>query len=173
MIGWFFFAMYAITIPVANWLIVNVGTTCIDNGPCIVPVGFGLFAPSGVLVIGFSLVFRDIVQEYLGAKISVTAVIIGAILSAVTSNHHIAIASALAFLIAELFDFFIYSKLRNKGFEVAAIASGIVGAVIDSMLFVYVAFGSFDLSLGTSIAKIYASVAVASIYFIYNRVVKK
>jgi hypothetical protein len=45
---------YLACIPLANWLISNVGTTCAPNGPCLVPVGFGLLAPSGVLVIGLA-----------------------------------------------------------------------------------------------------------------------
>ncbi|MBN4747477.1 VUT family protein, partial [Pandoraea nosoerga] len=49
------------TIPLANWLIGNVGTTCVPGGPCIIPVGFGLMAPSGVLMVGLALVLRDLV----------------------------------------------------------------------------------------------------------------
>ncbi len=46
------FLAYIATIPAANWLIGNVGTTCVPNGPCLIPVGFGLMAPSGVLMVG-------------------------------------------------------------------------------------------------------------------------
>ena len=30
----------------------NVGTVCVPNGPCLIPVAPGLMAPSGVLLIG-------------------------------------------------------------------------------------------------------------------------
>ena len=40
--------LFALTIPAANWLIGNIGTTCVPlHGPCLVPVAPGLMAPSG------------------------------------------------------------------------------------------------------------------------------
>ena len=39
--GFAFFAAFAATVPLANWLIGNVGTFCVPNGPCVIPVGFG------------------------------------------------------------------------------------------------------------------------------------
>jgi hypothetical protein len=53
-------------IPAANWLVGNVGTVCVPAGPCLIPVGPGLAAPSGVLVVGLALVLRDLVQRRLG-----------------------------------------------------------------------------------------------------------
>src|SRR6185437_10151264 len=70
-------AAFAATIPLANWLIGNVGTVCIPQGPCLLPVGFGLTAPSGVLVVGASLVLRDMVHEAGGAKAALTAIGLG------------------------------------------------------------------------------------------------
>ena len=32
-------------IPLANWMIGHVGTVCVPNGPCLVPVAPGLMAP--------------------------------------------------------------------------------------------------------------------------------
>jgi hypothetical protein len=54
---------FGLCIPAANWLIGNVGTFCVPNGPCLVPVAPGLMAPSGVLMIGLALVLRDLVQR--------------------------------------------------------------------------------------------------------------
>ena len=71
MIGYFALAAFALTIPAANWLIGNAGTTCIPNGPCLIPVAPGLMAPSGVLMIGLALVLRDVVHERLGARAAV------------------------------------------------------------------------------------------------------
>ena len=66
MLGYLALAGFVATIPAANWLIGNLGTTCVPNGPCLIPVGFGLMAPSGVLMIGLALVLRDLVQRRLG-----------------------------------------------------------------------------------------------------------
>lgn len=160
------FVMFAATIPIANWMIGNVGD-CIPDGPCIMPVGFGLMAPSGVLMIGAALVLRDWLHELAGWKWAVGAVFVGGALSLVFSAPHLAIASAVAFTLAEMADLAVYAPLRLRGRALAVMASGIVGAAFDSMIFVYLAFGSLDFSAGTTVAKIYASLAVAA--WIYYR----
>ena len=160
-----YFLAFALCMPVANWLIGNVGTVCIPDGPCLIPVGFGLMAPSGVLIIGLALVLRDQVHETLGAKWALAAIAIGATLSFGTSPAQLAVASTLAFALAEVADLAVYAPLRAKGRSLAVIASGAVGAVLDSMLFVWLAFGSLEFSTGTIVAKLYASVAVAAFFW--------
>lgn len=164
------FALFALTIPLANWFISNVGVTCVPDGPCLIPVGFGLMAPSGVLFIGLALVLRDWLQELTSWKWSVVAILVGGTLSLLTSSPFIAMASAIAFVVAEMFDLAVYTPLRKKGKHFAVLASGAVGAFVDSLLFVWIAFGSIELSIGTAIAKIYASLAVAIyLYWKHNR----
>lgn len=155
------FLVFLVTIPLANFLIGNVGTVCVENGPCLIPVGFGLMAPSGVLLIGLALVARDWLQELTSWKWAAVAVVLGSLLSLWTSNPFIALASASAFFVAEMFDLAIYTPLRKKGKHLAVLASGVVGAAVDSLLFVYLAFGSFDFSVGTFVGKIYATVLVS------------
>jgi queuosine precursor transporter len=162
------FLIFLMTIPLANFFIGNVGTVCVDNGPCLIPVGFGFMAPSGVLLIGLALVARDWLQELTSWKWAVIAVVFGSLLSLWTSNPFIAIASASAFFVAEMFDLAVYTPLRKKGKHIAVLASGIVGSAIDSLLFVYLAFGSFDFSVGTFVGKLYATVFVA--LYLYGKV---
>jgi len=166
MLKYLAFFLFSLTIPLANWFISNIGTTCIPDGPCLIPVGFGLMAPSGVLFIGLALVLRDWLQELTNWKWSIAAVLVGGVLSLLTSSPFIAIASAVAFVVAELFDLGVYTPLREKGKHIAVMVSGVVGSFVDSLLFVFLAFGSVELVLGTVIAKLYASVAVATcLYF--------
>lgn len=106
-------AAFAATIPLANWLIGNVGTVCITNGPCLLPVGFGLTAPSGVLVVGASLVLRDMVHEAGGAKAALIAIGIGGVLSALFAAPALLIASVLAFTLAELADLAVYARCAS------------------------------------------------------------
>ena len=162
------FALFAATIPAANWMIGNVGE-CIPNGPCIIPVGFGLYAPSGVLMIGLALVLRDWLHELGGWRFAGSAIIVGAALSLITSPAALALASAVAFTVAEGADLLVYSKLREKGKPLAVMASQVVGALIDSMLFVFIAFGSLDFSTGNALAKIYAGVFVAAALIAWGR----
>lgn len=159
---WLYFVGFMACIPAANWLIGNAGTVCVPDGPCLIPVGFGLMAPSGVLLIGLALVLRDGVHTYAGWRWALGAVLVGGLLSLAVSRPALAIASAVAFAIAEIADLAVYAPLRRRGLALAVIASGIVGAAIDSALFVYLAFGSLSLSLGLFLAKIYASAAVAA-----------
>lgn len=163
------FALFAATIPVANWLIGNVGTTCIPEGPCLVPVGFGLMAPSGVLMIGLALVLRDWLHELAGWAWALAAVLVGAALSLAFSPPALAVASATAFLLAELADLGVYARLRERGKPLAVMASQVVGAFLDSALFVWLAFGSFEFSAGTTLGKLYAGAAVALILWARQR----
>src|SRR5262245_44991659 len=66
--GYAYLAAFIACIPIANWLIGHVGTVCVPNGPCLVPVAPGLLAPSGVLMVGLALVLRDLVQRRLGRQ---------------------------------------------------------------------------------------------------------
>src|SRR5260370_35932514 len=73
--GIVFLFLFGLTIPAANWLIGHVGTVCAPQGPCLVPVAPGLMAPSGVMMIGFALVLRDLVQRRLGVGVSAAGVL--------------------------------------------------------------------------------------------------
>lgn len=148
-------------IPAANWLIGNIGTTCIPQGPCLIPVAPGLMAPSGVLLIGAALALRDAVQEALGRIWVVALVIAGAALSLAVSPPALAIASSTAFLLSELLDFAVYDQLRKRMLAWAVLLSGAAGAIVDSLLFSYLAFGTVGWAPGLVIAKVYASLAYA------------
>src|SRR6516225_11280158 len=102
--GILFLALFALTIPAANWLIGHVGTSCVPNGPCIVPVAPGLMAPSGVTMVGVALVLRDLVQRRLGAMLSALAILCGTALSALLAPPSLVIASGIAFLLSEFAD---------------------------------------------------------------------
>lgn len=55
----------------------------------------------------------------------------------------IAIASGFAFLVAQLLDVTIFSKLRDRTWYVAPLASSVVGSVVDTALFFTIAFAGF------------------------------
>lgn len=162
MIGYIALAAYAATIPLANWMIGNVGG-CIPNGPCLIPVGFGLMAPSGVLMIGAALVLRDAVHSLLGWKWAVAAILIGAALSFQFSPAVLVIASVTAFILSELADLAVYAPLRRKRLVLAVAASGVVGAAIDSAVFLWLAFGSLDFIAGQLVGKLWMTVLAAGV----------
>jgi uncharacterized PurR-regulated membrane protein YhhQ (DUF165 family) len=169
MLGYLAFALFALTVPAANWLIGNAGTECIPNGPCLVPVGFGLMAPSGVLMVGAALVLRDIVHERLGPLWALGAILIGGVLSAFLAAPSLVLASTAAFLLAELADFAVYAPLRRRNLGAAVLASGLAGAVIDSAVFLWLAFGSLAFIEGQVVGKLWMSLAAALVLFALRR----
>lgn len=160
---------FIVTIPTANWLIGNIGTTCLPDGPCLVPVGFGLMAPSGVLMIGAALVLRDLVHESIGWKWAAGGILFGAALSGFVAPPALAIASGLAFLLSEAADMAVYSPLRTRRLWLAVLASGAAGSVIDSAAFLYLAFGSLDFMPGQIVGKIWATAAAVPALLMIRR----
>lgn len=149
-------------IPAANYLMGNVGTTCIPDGPCLVPVApGGLMAPSGVLLIGAALALRDALHERLGRWPVAACIVVGAVASLAFSPTELAMASGGAFLLSELLDFAIYDRFRRLGMAWAVFLSGLAGAVADSLLFSWWAFGTPKWALGLVLAKLYASIGFA------------
>lgn len=163
--GYFALAAFAATIPAANWMIGNVGT-CIPNGPCLIPVAPGLMAPSGVLMIGVALVLRDAVHSLLGVRWAVGAILVGAVLSFFIAPPSLAMASGVAFLLSEMADLSVYAPLRERRLYSALLLSGLVGAVVDSSVFLWLAFGSLDFIAGQVVGKIWMTLLAIPIIFI-------
>jgi uncharacterized PurR-regulated membrane protein YhhQ (DUF165 family) len=151
--GILFLALFALTIPTANWLIGNVGITCVPNGPCLVPVAPGLMAPSGVTMVGVALVLRDLVQRRLGTATSALTVLVGSGLSALYAPASLVVASATAFFLSEFADLAVYTPLARRRLVAAVIASSGVGLVVDSIAFLWLAFGSLDFLAGQVVGK--------------------
>jgi queuosine precursor transporter len=151
--GLVFLALFALTIPAANWLIGHVGTVCQPAGPCLIPVAPGLMAPSGVIMAGAALVLRDLVQRRLGMAASSLAILAGAVLSALLAPPALVIASAAAFLLSEFADLAVYTPLARRGLIIAVVASGMVGLVVDSVVFLWLAFGSLEFLIGQIVGK--------------------
>ena len=160
---------YLACIPGANWLISNVGTTCVPNGPCLVPVGFGLLAPSGVFVIGLAFVLRDFVQRHLGRDWTITAILAGATLSAFMAPPALVLASTASFLLSELADMGVYTPLRERRLALAVLASGLVGAIVDSAVFLLLAFGNLAYLEGLIVGKLWASLAAFGLLIALRR----
>ena len=151
--GLIFLVLFALTIPAANWLIGHVGTACMPQGPCVVPVAPGLMAPSGVTMVGVALVLRDLVQRRLGAVLSALAILCGTALSALLAPPSLVIASGTAFLLSEFADLAVYTPLARRRLVAAVVASSAVGLVVDSIVFLWLAFGSLDFLLGQVVGK--------------------
>lgn len=150
---------FLIAIIAANWALETWG---------VVDIGFGLTAPAGVFFAGLTFGLRDVIHEYGGVRAVVPAIIAGAGLSWLLSDAvsipggvtSIAVASGAAFLLAELFDLGVYAPLRERNWPAAVAASNVVGSVADSLVFLWLAFGSLDYITGQIVGKT-AMIAVA------------
>jgi len=151
--GYLYLLGFGLCIPAANWLIGNAGTFCVPQGPCLIPVAPGVMAPSGVLMIGLALVLRDLVQRRLGLRWVTAAILAGAVLSGLFAPPTLVLASVLAFLLSEFADLCVYTPLQERRLVLAVLASSVVGLVIDSLVFLYVAFGSLEFLAGQVIGK--------------------
>lgn len=112
-----------------------------------VPVGFGLTATAGTFAAGFALAARDAVQDLLGRRVMLAVILLGAALSYLVADPFIALASGAAFLLAEFVNFAIYTPLRarsalgDRGWAAAVVSSNLAGAVVDTVVFLAIAFG--------------------------------
>lgn len=150
---------YVATIWLANWAIQTFG---------LVPVGLGLLAPAGVYFAGLAFTLRDLTQEALGRWWTVAAILVGAALSALVSPQF-AFASGVAFLVSELADMAVYTPLRRRHWLGAVALSNTVGLVIDSMLFLWLAFGSLDFLPGQVVGKASMTIGAVAVLWIWRR----
>ena len=155
-IGWAALALFLVCVPAANYLIQHVGTVCVPKGPCLVPVGLGIMAPSGVLTIGLALVLRDVVQRQLGLGWSFAAILAGTALSTALAPSTLVLASGVAFLLSETADLAVYTPLQRRGLVLAVVASACLGLVVDSVVFLVLAFGSLEFLAGQVVGKAWA-----------------
>ncbi|HZL40509.1 MAG TPA: VUT family protein [Pseudolabrys sp.] len=151
--GWIFLVLFCLTIPMANWMVGHLGIVCVPNGPCLLPVVPGVMAPSGVLMVGIALVLRDLVQRRLGVAFGIGAIVVGAGISAVLAPAYLVMASAAAFLLSEFADFAVYTPLARRRLVLAVLLSSTAGLMIDSIVFLWLAFGSLEFLFGQIVGK--------------------
>lgn len=155
-----FFAALVGTVVAANLLVTH-------HAP--IPVGFGYLAPAGVLVAGLAFTIRDLLDEAGGRRWVLAAILAGAVASLLMGTGRIAVAGAIAFAMSELLDYAVYRPLRARGFLRAVTLSGIVGLVADSIIFLWIAFGSQQFLPGQILGKLYALAACVALLAVTKR----
>ena len=150
------FVGFLALVPLANWMIQHVGTVCVPHRPCLVPVAPGLMAPSGVLTVGVALVLRDVVQRCLGLTFGLAAIVIGTGASVLVAPPSLVAASGMAFLISEFADFAVYTPLQQRRLMLAVVASSCLGLVVNSVVFLWLAFDSLAFLPGQVVGKLWA-----------------
>jgi len=147
-------AAYLGTVVAANWAISRYG---------LVPVGFGLLAPAGVYFAGLAFTLRDLLHEAAGRWAVLAAITAGAALSALVASPRLALASAAAFGLSELADWGVYEPLRRRRWLMAVMASNAAGLAVDSVLFLWLAFGSLAFLPGQLVGKVWMTVLAVAV----------
>jgi queuosine precursor transporter len=108
------------------------------------PVHLGDLLTWGAFTYPFAFLVTDLTNRYDGPNRARLVVVIGFVvalaLSFYLSTPRIAIASASAFLVGQLLDIAIFSRLRNRFWLVPPLTGSLLGSLIDTLIFFTIAF---------------------------------
>lgn len=129
------------------------------------PIHLGDILTWGAFTYPFAFLVSDLTNRYDGPRRARAVVLVGSAaalcLSAYLSTPRIAIASATAFLVGQLLDIAVFSRLRNRFWLVPPLSASLIGSLLDTAIFFSLAFapafgfidtwfGMLDGSLGVS-----------------------
>lgn len=103
----------------------------------LIPIGGGEMWPPLSLAVGVILIARDFAQRAIGHKVWV-AMLAGAVVSYFVADPFIAVASASAFIVAEAFDWAVFTFTKRPLRERILISS-VVSSPVDSAVFLIMA----------------------------------
>ncbi len=163
--------LFVATVWFANWLLQRYG---------VVSIGFGLEAPAGVFAVGLAFTLRDITHRTLGRTAVFGCIILGCLIAYLVEAGGtipgglvpIAAASAVAFLFSETADLAVYTPIEHRSFLGAVAASTVVGAVVDSALFLWLAFGSLAFMEGQVVGKLYMTALALPLLYASRRALR-
>lgn len=159
--------LFIVGAATSNWAMSNIGMYNGPSAPRTLPIGWGVEAPSGVVLIGLMLTIRDGLHERIRTRGMAAIIFIASVVSAVVAPPAIALASGATLAVAETADALVYQRLRRQGRLLAAAASNLVSSVVDSVLFLLVAFGvqaAIEGSWALTVGKLEASLVTLVIF---------
>jgi queuosine precursor transporter len=108
------------------------------------PVHLGDLLTWGAFTYPFAFLVTDLTNRYDGPNRARFVVVVGFVvalgLSFYLATPRIAIASASAFLIGQLLDIAIFSRLRNRFWIVPPLTGSLLGSLVDTLVFFTIAF---------------------------------
>lgn len=159
--------LFIVGAATSNWAMSNIGMYNGPSAPRTLPIGWGMGAPSGVVLIGLMLTIRDGLHERIQPSGMAAVIFIASVVSAVVAPPAIALASGATLAVAETADALVYQRLRRQGRMWAAAASNLVSSVVDSVLFLLIAFGlqtAIEGSWALTVGKLEASLVTLVIF---------
>jgi uncharacterized PurR-regulated membrane protein YhhQ (DUF165 family) len=125
--------------------------------------------PAGTLWTGVTFTLRDLLHESLDTRDVITAIAAGTGLSWVLATPQITVANVVAFAVSETIDSALYTLLRGESPLRAVLGSNIAGPLVDSVLFVPLAFGSFTAVPGQLLGKTVATLLTVVALWLVRR----
>lgn len=122
----FYASLYVASIVLVNWLFAVIPPVVLPGGEVWPPMS---------LIVGFIFVIRDFAQRAIGHKV-LFAMLVGAFISYFMAGPEIALASMMAFLIGELFDWAVYSY-TGRPFSQRILLSSFISTPVDTVVFLY------------------------------------
>lgn len=157
---WLALVGYIATIFAANWAVATFGVVPVWPYPV-------LLAPAAVYFVGLAFPLRDYTQRQLGRRWAVAAIVAGAALSWLVSPHF-AVASGITFLASETLDMLVYTRLRRT-FITAVLVSGVAAVLLDSAVFLWLAFHSEAFFAGQVVGKMWVTGAAAGLIWLWRQ----
>ena len=150
---------YAATIVAANW------TSALWPDLRLLT----LHVPGGSFFAGLAFTWRNVLQDVWGRCAVLVAIGAGTGLTLLVAPPRIAQASLLAFAASELAAFAVYSGLHRRSWQVAVLATNSVGVLVDSLIFVPMALGTWTAVPGQLAGKITTTVAAVAVPVLARR----
>jgi uncharacterized PurR-regulated membrane protein YhhQ (DUF165 family) len=144
---------YALTIVAANWV-----TTRWPDVRLLT-----LRVPGGSFFAGLAFTWRNVLQDVWGRCAVLIAIGAGTGLTWLVASPQIARASLLAFAASELAAFAVYTALNRRCWHVAVLATNSVGVLVDSLVFVPLAFGAWTAVPGQLVGKTTTTTTLAAL----------
>lgn len=117
----------------------------------------------GAFTYPVAFLVNDLTNRHFGPEMARSVVLVGFVIAVLMSmalaSPRIAIASGMAFLVAQTLDIVIFHRLRKGRWWRAPLISSTVGSAIDTLLFFGVAFASTFAFLDTGLGREDASLA--------------
>lgn len=159
------FLAYLGTVIGANWAASHLAPVTVWPAPL-------LAAPAGVLFVGLAFTLRDLLHKLTGWPVVLLAIGVGSGLSYFVAGPRFALASMVAFGLSELLDLLVYAPMKRRSWVGAVALSNLAALLLDSYLFLKLAFGSLDFFWGQAIGKAWMT-TLALVVLVAGRAIAK
>lgn len=128
-----------------------------------------LHIPGGSFAAGLAFTFRNLLQDAYGRAAVLGAIAAGTGVAWLIASPRIATASMFAFAASECTAFVVYTVLRHRSRLVAVGLANTAGLLVDSALFVSVAFATWTALPGQIAGKSATTLLALGVQFLHRR----